>query len=251
MSEMTISHERRRLFNGTVLLGHMATREVKYDVLLPGSQAHLDTILSWLLTRELVEISAENFYQVSTLGYATAAAFQKRYRRILQYFDVFAAVDLGSGEFALAQHAKFKSETKWGRFINDERWEDLRVPVARHLGADPIELVFAHFMQEGRFSFVAGGWEISLLEGIIWNEIESVCEGSLTVGDLGYDEVKGEDVITEVIEEGFLLTRKLSDRDPEVMSHLARWAPSRQAPDWDLDGSAQPFWKTQWSLDLA
>jgi len=241
MSELTISPERRRLFNGTVLLGHMAAGKLEYDVLLPGSQSNLEAILSWLLTRDLVEISDKNFYQVSTLGHATVAAFQKRYRRILQYFDVFSAVDLESGDFALAHHEEFESEAEWGRFINDDRWEDLRVAVAEHLGADPVELVFAHFMQEGRFNFADGGWEISLLEGLIWNEIEEICASSLTVADLGYEDVSGKEVMSEVVEQGFLLARELSDRDPELMTHLARWAPSRQAPEWAHDGSAQPF----------
>lgn len=251
MSEMTISPERRRLFNGTVLLGHMASKGIDYDVLLPGSQSHLDAILRWLMTRDLIEISDENFYTVSTLGHATAAAFQKRYRRILQYFDIFSAVDLGAGEFAMARHAEFESEAEWGRFLNDDRWEDLRVPVATHLGADPVELVFAHFMQEGRFGFEAGGWEITLLEGLIWNEIEEICQSSLTIDDLGYDDVTGEDVMGEVIEQGFLLARELSEWNPEMMGHLARWAHSRQAPEWKPDGSSLPFWKTQWTLEVS
>ena len=251
MSEMTISAERRRLFNGTVLLGHMTTNSVEYDVLLPGTEKHLESILTWLMTRDLVEISEENNYRVSTLGYATATAFSKRYQRVLQYFDVFAAVDLGAGEFALARHTKFESESAWGQFLNDDRWEDLRVAVASYLEADPVELVFAHFMQEGRFSFTDGGWEISLLEGMIWNQIEEICQSSLTVNHLAYDEVAGEEVIAEVIEQGFLIVRELSDWAPEVMGHLAKWASSRAAPEWKPDGSLQPFWKTRWKLEVS
>lgn len=251
MSELTISPERRRLFNGTVLLGHMATKGIEYDVLLPGSQTHLDEILNWLLVRQLVEISDENFYRVSTLGHAANAAFQKRYQKVLQYFDVFSAIDLEAGEFALARFSEFESEAEWGQFLNDDRWEDLRVPVAIYLEAEPVELVFAHFMQEGRFSFTEGGWEVSLLEGLIWNEIEVICERSLTIDDLGYDGVKGTDVLADVVEQGFLKVRELTQWFPEVMGHLARWAPSRLAPEWKPDGSLQPFWKTRWTLEVS
>jgi len=181
MGDFTISPERRCLFNGTVLLGHMASNSIEYDVLLPGPQTHLDSILAWLLTRNLVEISEKNFYRVSTLGHATSTAFRKRYMRVLRYFDVFSAVDLGSGEFALAHHSDFETEAAWGRFLSADRWEDLRVPVGLNLGADPVELVFAHFMQEGRFSFVEGGWEVSLLDGLIWNEIVEICRQSLII----------------------------------------------------------------------
>ncbi|YCM46327.1 hypothetical protein V2O64_09890 [Verrucomicrobiaceae bacterium 227] len=251
MSEFRITSEKRTLFNGTVLLGHMAGRDLKFDILLPGSHGNLEPILSWLLTRDLIEISPEHHYQVSTLGHATVAAFERRYRRLLQYFDVFSAVDLGSGEFALAYFENFQNDTSWQQFLSDERWEDLRVPVAQFLGGDPVEFVFAHFMREGRFDFEKGGWEITLLEGLIWTEIEQICWSSLEPDDLGYDDVRGEDVLAEVIEQGLLLARTLSDHEPELMAHLARWAPSRQAPEWKPDSSTIPFWKTRWNLDLA
>lgn len=251
MSGMTISAERRQLFNGTVLLNYLAGKNLALDVLLPGSLGNLEPILNWLLTRELVEINEQNFYQVSTLGHATVAAFGKRYRRILQYFDVFSAVDLESGDFALAHHSEFQTDAAWSGFLNENRWEDLRVAVAIHLEADPVELVFAHFMKEGRFGFEDGGWEISLLEGTVWNEIEEICASSLTANDLSYGDVSGEEVLSDVTEQGFLLARELSDHDPEVISHLARWAPSRQASESAPDGSMQPFWKTRWTLDVA
>jgi len=251
MSEFRVTPEKRTLFNGTVLLGEMAARDLKFDVLLSGSLANLEPILTWLLTRDLVEISSENYYEVTSLGHAADAAFTKRYRKLLQYFEVFSAVDLGSGEFAFAQYEEFTNEAAWRRFLSDERWEDLRVPVSKFLGADPVELVFTHFMREGRFDFEKGGWEITLLEGMIWNEIEQICWGSLEVADLGYDHTSGEDVLKEVIEEGFLLARSLSDHEAELMAHLARWSPSRGAPDCTPDSSPAPFWKTRWNLDLA
>lgn len=251
MNALTINPAQRRLFNGTVLLGHMSSRQVEYDLLLPGSQSHLEPILNFLFTRGLVEIFEDRCYRVSSLGHATMAAFRKRYQKLLRYFDVFAAVDLGAGEFALAFHQKIQTEAAWQQFLDDDRWEDLRVPVALFLDADPIELVFAHFMQEGRFDFSQGGWEVSLLEGVIWNEIESICQDSLTIEDLSYDEVSGEEVMAEVVERGFLLVRELSGQLPEVMSHLAKWAPSRSAPDWEQDDSARPFWQNRWTLDLS
>lgn len=247
---MTISEEQRRLYRGTVLLGHMVARNIEYDVLLLGSEGNLEPILQWLLTRELVTISSDNHYQPSTLGLATDTAFKRRYRRTLQYFDVFSAVDLSSGEFAMASHPHFQSDAAWLRFLQDDRWEDLRVAVAHSLDADPLELVFAHFMQEGRFNFEDGGWQISLLEGLIWQEIEEICQHSLKVADLGYDQVPGEQVITDVIEQGFLLVRELSDEEPKLMGHLARWLPSRQATTHPPDDSLTPFWKTRWNLDL-
>ena len=251
MNEFQITPEKRTLYNGTVLLDYMVERNEKFDVLLPGSSSHLDSILTWLMTRDAVEISSRNYYEVTSKGHSIVADFKERYQKILQYFDVFAAVDLASGDFALAHIEDFPSEARWQRFLDDERWEDLRLPVAQYLGADPVEFVFAHFMREGRFDFEQGGWEITLLEGLIWNEIEQICWSSLEPEDLAYDDVSGEDVLAEVVEQGFLLVRSLSDFDPELMGHLARWAPSRNAPDGAPDSSTTPFWKTRWTLDLA
>lgn len=251
MNELRITPEKKTLFNGTVLLGYMVGRNEKFDVLLAGSLSHLQDILTWLMTREVVEISKKNSYEVTSKGRATVADFENRYQRILQYFDIFSAVDLASGDFALAHIGEFPNEAEWQRFLNDERWEDLRVPVAQILGADPVEFVFAHFMREGRFDFEQGGWEITLLEGMIWNEIEEICWSSLEPADLGYDDVSGEEVLAEVVEQGFLLVRELSDHDPELSGHLAKWAPSREAPDFPPDASTVPFWKTRWTFDLA
>jgi len=250
MSELLIAEDRRKLFTGTLLLGQMAETGQEFDALLLDGAGPLESVLTWLLTRELVEFSEKNFYQVSSLGHATAAAFQKRYQKILQYFEVFSAVDLGEGEFAFASFENFQYENQWLQFLHDDRWEDLRLPVAEYLGGDSAEMVFIHFMKEGRFDFQQAGWEIALTAGEFWPELENVLETRLRVDDLAYEDVSGTEVLADVVEQGFLLVRELSDQAPEVMSHLERWAPSRQAADWKPDASVRPFWKTRWKLEV-
>ncbi len=251
MTPATIPAERRRVFEGTLLLNKMAGDHLEFDSLLPGSLANLDPILTWLMSRGLVDFSEKHFYRVSAKGHDAVLESRLRYQKIIQYFDVFSAVDLESGEFAFEHFDEFKLESRWKQYLNEDHWEDLRLPVAEYLGADPVEIVFDHFVSEGRFSFQEAGWEISLTDGKMWTKIEGIIACSLKVTDLGYDDVSGSDVIADVIEQGFLLARELSGEEPALMTHLARWAPSRQAGNAALDSSSKPFWKTRWTLDLA
>ncbi|MBK1835600.1 hypothetical protein [Roseibacillus ishigakijimensis] len=250
MADGELTPEKRRLYSATVLLNHMVGQRKDFDVLLLGGEAHLEPLLTWLLTRQLVEISEKNFYTPTVSGRRAVEEFNQRYQRLLQYFEVFSAVDLEAGEFAYASFADFESDHDWDCFLEDERWDDLRLVVADYLGADPVELIWAQFTKEGRFNFTEAGWEITLAQGLIWNEIAEIAESAWDIEELGYGEVSGEAVLRDIVEQGFLLVRDLTDRDPDVMAHLARWAPSRQAPVWPPDDSREAFWKTRWQLAL-
>src|SRR5690606_34216454 len=76
--------------------------------------------------------------------------FQQRYIEYLNVFEIYGAVDLDSGDFALSQYYKMDDD-EWEEFIEDDRWDDLRVAVAEHKGICPFELVFFEFFHEGSF----------------------------------------------------------------------------------------------------
>lgn len=248
---MTFTAEKRHLFAATVLLGHMAERDRTFDVLLLGSQAHLQELLNWLMVRKLVEIDdRSHHYTLTAQGKEKVRLFTLRYQKLLTYFDVFSAVDLEEGEFALASFSRFKTGTSWQDFLDHDRWEDLRIPVAIELSADPLELIFAHFMQEGRFDFDTAAWELTLAEGLVWQEMEEILQHSVTAGDLSYDDVSGSSVLRDVIEHGFILVRELCDEDPEILAHLARWSPLHDGDSVPADSSSKPFWQEPWQLPL-
>jgi len=249
MATFQIDERTRQFYASMVLLNHMVSTNQSYDILLKGNQIDLEPTLMWLLTHKTIEINNKNHYQVTKLGKSIIEKFHNRYQKTLQYFDVFAAVDLTHGDFALASYPEFESTQQWLNFLHDERWDDLRVAVATQLKADPIEIVFAHFMNEGRFDLQSTAWELSLKSGLIWQEISEICQSSLQTNDLGYDDIDGSQVLNDVIEQGFTLIRELSDEDPALMSHLARWFP-RHGESHSPDHSPSPFWQEPWAIEL-
>lgn len=238
------------LYLGTVLLCHMHTADKEFDVLLLGDEKHLESPLTWLMTRKLVEISDKHRYRLTAPGKEKAEEFIKRYQRFLQYFDVFGFVDLEDGEFAFSFREEFESQAEFNRFLDDERWDDLRLAVAQHLGADPYEIVFSQFLAEEEFDYQKAAWQLSLTGGIVWLQIEEIIDTAIMPEDLSYGDVSASDVLADVVEQGFLLTRELTGHDPEVCAHLARWAPAHHGDDIAPDKSARPFWKERWDLPL-
>ena len=238
------------LYLGTVVLCLMHTEKKKFDVLLLGDSAHLQEPLNWLMSRKLVEIDSSHHYALTKLGSEKAEEFIARYYRMLQYFDVFGFVDLEEGTFAFSQREEFQTRAEFDRFLDDDRWDDLRLAVAAHLGADPFEIVFSQFLAEGGFDYEKAAWELSLTGGVVWQQINEIIETAIMPEDLAYGEVSAEEVMADVIEQGFLLVRDLTGNDPEVCAHLARWAPAHHGDDISPDNSPRPFWKDRWDLPL-
>ncbi|MEM7384938.1 MAG: hypothetical protein AAF514_08320, partial [Verrucomicrobiota bacterium] len=235
------------------LLDHMAREKQAFDVLLSSCQASLEPVLEYLMVRQCVEINKSHHYQLTPHGREMADRVALRYTRWLTYFDVFSHVDLEAGEFALESYAEFESEADWKRFIQGARWEDLRVAVVSHLGGDPVELVFFHAIREDRATTTTAGWELDVRSGQAWAGILEICRNSVRAEDLGFESdegpVGGEQVLDDVVEQGFKLVRQLSGEDRKVLAHLARWAPIRD-PELAPDQSPRPVWQETWEIPL-
>ncbi len=257
-AQFSLSGADRKVFAGTFLLSHMRKEKLTYDVLLPSEVAELGPTLEWLLMKGLVELNKKHHYALTTKGSQRARAFGERYQALLTYFDLFSAVDLESGEFAFARFPDFSSTNAWQKFLSEERWEDLRVPMMEYLGGSAIELVFCQFVQEDRLICGNDFWSVDLLIGSIWDEILSICNSALRQDQLGFMEeggqqISGETVLSDVREQGFLLLRELNPSDPGIHSNLQAWYPRHGYHNLDLPvplpGWEKPIWRTPWSLD--
>jgi len=200
LSDLHIKH-----FAAVYLLDYMVGENKMFDVLLQRDEADLEPILEHLLVHDCVQIRDGKQYRATMKGQQTVKRFLDRYREFLGVFDVFAAVDLGSGEFALASYFEV-DQRSWKAYLADERWEDLRVPIAASKGIHPAEIVFLSFLQEKRFGRNEIGWQFDLLLGSVWDDILEVCETALHVDQLGYSDdqgtVTGDMVLHDVIAQG-------------------------------------------------
>ena len=139
-----------------------------------------------------------------------------RYKELDKKLYVYDSVDLEEGEFGIESIYDFDDEEEWNAFLNDERWEDLRITVLEykienknedHL-TSPVEFVFMSFLKENRFDFKKPNWQNELLSGEIWQEILETSNAALSWKDLG-----DEDVIEDIIEHGLQLMADLEEEE--------------------------------------
>lgn len=225
----TISQDQKLRFAGLYLLEYMVKNKTTFPLLLRGSEGDLEPVLEWLLVKQWVEIANNDHYKVTDAGRKALEGFAKIYREYLRNYDVYSAVDLGTGEFALASYFDFDSDAEWRDFLNNDRWEDLRVAVADYKDADPVEIVFMSFLNEGRFGRDESGWQFDLLLGTVWDEILEICNEALDEYDLAYTgddgrEVSGESVLEDVITQGAQVLLELHAREQKEGRHAHVYA---------------------------
>jgi hypothetical protein len=249
----TVTDERKKQFAGVYVLDRMVNGSLSVPLLLEGAEADLEPVMEYLMMKGYVEIHDDEAYRPADTGRRVLERFGRRYRDFLTHFDVYCAVDLAAGEFAFARFFDFDSERQWRAYLDDERWEDLRIPVAVYKGLDPVEVVFMSFLRENRFGRRDEGWQFDLLLGTIWDEMVAVCDTAPTLEELGYtaddgERVSGEAVLRDVIAQGAALTLELRERerredgtdehggedDDEVYTETVRY---REDP-----GYAAPWW---------
>jgi hypothetical protein len=212
----TATEEQRLRFAGIFLLEFMVNHPQVFQVWLERDDADLEPILEWLLVKEWVLIREAKEYIPSAEGRNVLQRFMERYARFVYFFDVFSGVDLGSGEFAFARYFEILEPLEWQEFLHQERFEDVRIAIAEHLGIDAVEIVFMSFIREDRFGRDAAGWQFDLLLGSVWDEILGVCNDATDVHELGYQDgehwIDGSTVAEDILQQGGGILGKLLAR---------------------------------------
>ena len=215
-----LNDEQKKQFAGAYLLNVMINTPRSFPVLLEGNEEDLEPVLEWLLMKEYIEIRNQERYVPNEKGREVLKRFLARYTEYLKVFDIYCAVDLQTGEFAFASYLDFEDNASWKNFLNDDRWDDIRLAVAEFKKLDPVEIAFMSFLNEDRFGRDETGWQFDLLLGNIWDKIILICNTAIRWEDLGYEDEKGsvsaEDVITDIIKQGSALMIKLLEREEKL-----------------------------------
>ena len=209
----SLNNQDRIQYAGILILNHMIMEGINFPLLLKGNDLNIEPILNHLRKHGLVEIRDEKF-SATAKGEKEVQEFISGYSDFLKKYEVYGSVDLKAGEFAWSYFYDFKNEAEFKDSLNDERWEDVRFAVLeyrydknffkRNLH-NPVEIIFLSFLDERRFDFSKPGWQTDILSGQIWDEILEICNSMLQWQDLG-----GEDVIKDIIEQGTQLIKRLS-----------------------------------------
>ncbi|MBN1961162.1 MAG: hypothetical protein JW841_09460 [Deltaproteobacteria bacterium] len=213
-----IDEQVRVQYAALYLLWLIKTPEINATALIAQGEELLEPVLKWLVEKEYVKIADNNILHSTAEGADIVAQFEQRYHHFLRDYDVFCAVDLEAGEFAVSFYDSFDDRDSWEELLAQERWDDLRLAVAEDEGIDGLEIVFMSFIQDGRYGLNSKEhWDYDRLLGSVWDEIAEVCSNAITVSDLGYEDesgeyISGEVVIADIIQQGRAILRQVQNK---------------------------------------
>ncbi len=222
MISYEIKPEQKKEMAAILLLYKMYKEKKRYSIFLNGDDKYLEPFFEYLLAKDNIIIDNED-YAINEKGRQTYKIFMKRYTDFIISFDVYSAVDLEEGEFAFEKYFQIEDENSWENYLEEDRFEDLRIAVAIYKGIEPAEMVFLSFLHDGKFSdsTSANGWQFDLASGKIWVEINSILHSALKLEDLSYqdgaEEVSGEEVIKDIIKQGAKLNQVLWQEEGEYL----------------------------------
>ncbi len=254
MKKNQVSQENRLQYAGIYLIEYMVNTPAEFAVFLDANDADLEPILEWLLTQGLVEIHNQEKYRATTKGRDLLKRYMKRYSTYLHTFDVFAHVDLGTGEFAFQSWSEYQGGPGWETLKLEDRWEDLRIAVADYLELDPVEIVFMSYINERRFGRNDSGWQFDLLLGSVWDEITEICDTAIQWQQLGYSDgqgkVKAEQAMEDIVWQGLEVVDQLTENRtiPRILTPSAGQGAERVEVDSHFANISENFQETLQSL---
>ena len=222
---LTVSEEQKKQFAAAYLLNVIINEKVIIPLYLEGNYTDLEPVLEYMMMKSYLSVENKEFYAPTDKGKEILRRFMQRYSEFLKIFDIYCAVDLEEGTFAFEEYFNTTDVKQWNKYLNDERWEDLRVAVAIYKKLNPVEIVFMSFLQEEQFGNRGEGWEFDLLLGSIWDDILKVCNTALSAPDLVYQDedgslVDGNMVLEDVIIQGAELNLALHKQEQKLQQEL-------------------------------
>ena len=169
----------------------------------------LEPLLKFMEERGTLTVSEENYYLPTPKGEDVYQHLVEQLKAYVVHFDVFAYVDLEEGAFG---------DPKTD-LLEGDQWSDLRVAVAEYKGIDPYRVVFLALMSTDKF-YENPDWKFDLSLGTLFDEMEQIVQDQLCVEDLSYkdeeEQVSGDDVIRDIIEQGNLLAKERRREEQET-----------------------------------
>ena len=216
----TVSEEQKKQFAAAYLLNVIINDKVIIPLYLEDKNTDLEPVLEYMMMKCYLSVENKEFYAPTDKGKEVLRRFMQRYSEFLKIFDIYCAVDLEEGSFAFEEYFNITDTQQWNKYLNNERWEDLRVAVAIYKKLNPVEIVFMSFLQEDQFGDRGEGWEFDLLLGSIWDDILKVCNTALSAPDLAYEDedgslIDGNMVLEDVIIQGAELNLALHKQEQD------------------------------------
>lgn len=212
MKKFPLSIRDRVKYMCLVLLNEIINFQTYFPTKLVGDNTYLGPYLDMMVANGVLTREAGQ-YVPTAVGREELETFYAKYYEYLKMFDIYCAVDLGSGEFAFSRiNDETLTDEGWGAYLSEERFSDVRVAIAEFKGINPNEIVFMSYLNEGRFNVEAPNWQYDLTnENGVWDEIENITDTAIEMEYLLHD-----DVISDVIETGTKIAIELIRQAEEL-----------------------------------
>lgn len=208
------------------ILYKMIEEKEEVPALLNDNYQYIEDIINTYYDDYWVIQESSGNYTPTRKGELIYQNFIAQWWDFLLSYDIFAGVDLLNGVFA-EEDADWEAVDEEGRPI----WEDLRVAVCiykqrvaqaegRETDLNPFTIAFMSLLSERRIG-QENGWQFDLYSEEFWHEVTEIVNTNLWPEDLGYidpdsgDEVLGEDVTHDIIEQGIEETRQRWEGDDD------------------------------------
>ncbi len=208
------------------ILYKMIEEKEEVPALLNDNYQYIEDIINTYYDDYWVIQESNGNYTPTRKGELIYQNFIAQWWDFLLSYDIFAGVDLLNGVFA-EEDADWEAVDEEGRPI----WEDLRVAVCiykqrvaqaegRETDLNPFTIAFMSLLSERRIG-QENGWQFDLYSEEFWYEVTEIVNTNLWPEDLGYidpdsgDEVLGEDVTHDIIEQGIEEARQRWEEDDD------------------------------------
>ncbi len=216
------------------ILNQMINMGRAYARTLDGNSQNLESLFQWMRSKGLVEASdvqvkkktilkqavTEYRHVPTQAGRQLLTTFLECYQEYMKLYDLYCAIDLNTGDFAFSRYFEL-SPDEFKVYLEDERWEDLRVAIAEFKKLDPIEIVFMSYLNESKIDTDQDGWEAQLVSDETWDKILNICNTNLSYVELGYKDretnqnISADKVTKDIIHQGTELMFALHKQEEE------------------------------------
>ena len=205
----TLDNDAKFKFRTYILLQEIIQFQHYFPITLTGDDRLLEAQLRFMFHNGLIDKNEKEYFPTEK-GRQYLQNFLNKYYEFLKIFDIFCAVDLGTGDFAFKNFYNM-SDDEWKTYINLNRFSDVRIAVAEFKKLDAVEIVFMSFLNENKFDLTLPGWQEDLLKDDKWSEILNICNTAIPLVDLLEN-----NAIEDIIDKGNLVMKELFEIEKKL-----------------------------------
>lgn len=210
-----LNQEEKHQYASILLLEVMIQDAKSFPVLLEGNDELLEPLFIMMISKNLVEIN-NNQYVPTQEGRKLLELFYSKFTEYINIYDLYCAVDLEKAEFAFSSWFDFEDDTVWNEFLNNDRFEDVRVAVCEFKGINPIEMVFMSFVASNTFDLSVEGWQFDITSGLIWDDILEICNTNIN-----REQLDEQDAMEAIVEGGMAVMKEKKEKEAAIEAEIA------------------------------